>query len=116
MVVSGNEQVLVLGGLPAPSLRQNDGSVRTFPITRTENSGAGGVTGPRSFWHARAIAQMPYGDEIHPGEHGAIVAESTWRQAQVQLQRQTRRAPPRTRNPEYLLRGLLRCACCGEKQ
>ncbi len=56
---------------------------------------------------------MPYGDEIYPGEHDAIVAESTWRQAQVQLQRQTRRAPVRARNPEYLLRGLLRCACCG---
>ena len=56
---------------------------------------------------------MPYGDEVHPGEHEHIVSEDAWRQAQVQLRRQTRRAATRPRDPDYLLRGLLRCACCG---
>jgi DNA invertase Pin-like site-specific DNA recombinase len=56
---------------------------------------------------------MPYGDEVHSGEHDAIVPEATWRQAQVQLRRQTRRTVTRPRNPDYLLRGLLRCVHCG---
>ena len=56
---------------------------------------------------------MPYGDEIHPGEHEPIVPEARWRQAQVQLRQRTRRTAVRPRNPDYLLRGLLRCAGCG---
>ena len=56
---------------------------------------------------------MPYGDEVHPGEHDAIVAEDFWRQAQARLQQRTTRSTTRPRNPDYVLRGLLRCACCG---
>ena len=56
---------------------------------------------------------MPYGDEVHPGEHDAIVPEERWRQAQAMLRKQTRRTRARPRTPDYMLRGLLRCACCG---
>lgn len=56
---------------------------------------------------------MPYGDEVHPGEHEAIVSEDIWRQVQLRLRQRTRRSAVRPRNPDYLLRGLLRCACCG---
>jgi len=56
---------------------------------------------------------MPYGDEVHPGEHESIVSEELWRQVQVRLRQRTRRSAARPRNPDYLLRGLLRCACCG---
>ncbi|CAM4543437.1 recombinase family protein [Myxococcus xanthus] len=55
---------------------------------------------------------VPYGDETHPGEHPAIVDRATFHRVQDML------GGPgiqyHGRNPDYVLRGLLRCGLCGE--
>ncbi|MBU8900708.1 recombinase family protein [Corallococcus sp. M34] len=55
---------------------------------------------------------VPYGDETHPGEHSAIVDRATFHRVQDLLE-----GPGiqyHGRNPDYVLRGLLRCGLCGE--
>jgi len=90
--------------------------------TKRHRANNGHVRAPRP-WSKDAVLRvlknavyaglMPYGDEVHPGEHDAIVAEDHWRQVQARLCQRTARSTTRPRNPDYLLRGLLRCACCG---
>ena len=56
---------------------------------------------------------MPYGAELHEGEHEAIVDRETFERTQGLLEAV---GGPKTnlgRNPDYLLRGLLHCTCCG---
>ena len=56
--------------------------------------------------------QIRYGQELHPGEHDALVDPTTWHQVQMLLQ--ARRQQPRTRPPSSaLLQRLLRCGTCG---
>ena len=55
---------------------------------------------------------MPYGDETHDGEHEAIIDRATFRRVAAALERPVDKGG-RRQNPEYLLRGLLRCAHCG---
>jgi DNA invertase Pin-like site-specific DNA recombinase len=56
---------------------------------------------------------MPYGDEVHEGEHVALIDRDRWNRVQAALDgRKTAKHSPRT-NPEYMLRGILRCARCG---
>jgi len=57
---------------------------------------------------------MPYRDEIHPGEHDAIVDQDTYTRVHALLQDHGGPQRRRGRNPEYLLRGLLRCTLCGK--
>ena len=57
---------------------------------------------------------MPYRDEIHPGEHDAIVDQDTYTKVHALLQDHGGPQRRRGRNPEYLLRGLLRCTLCGK--
>ncbi|WAM28325.1 recombinase family protein [Myxococcus sp. NMCA1] len=55
---------------------------------------------------------VPYGDETHPGEHPPIVERATFHRVQDMLE-----GPGiqyHGRNPDYVLRGLLRCGLCGE--
>ncbi|RJS14248.1 recombinase family protein [Corallococcus sp. H22C18031201] len=55
---------------------------------------------------------VPYGAETHPGEHSAIVDRATFHRVQDLLE-----GPGiqyHGRNPDYVLRGLLRCGLCGE--
>lgn len=56
---------------------------------------------------------MPYGDELHEGEHQAIIDRQTFARTRALLQGKGGGGPGEGRNPAYLLRGLLRCACCG---
>jgi DNA invertase Pin-like site-specific DNA recombinase len=51
------------------------------------------------------------GDTLVQGEHQAIIDRETFDRAQAILAGRAPGAAP-VRNPEYLLRGLLRCACC----
>jgi len=53
------------------------------------------------------------GDERVRGEHEPLIDEATFERVQQLLATQRPRATPKTRNPEYLLRGLLRCGGCG---
>ncbi|WP_041791806.1 recombinase family protein [Stigmatella aurantiaca] len=56
----------------------------------------------------------PYGAEAHPGEHRAIVERSTFHQVQDMLEGRSPGLQYHGRNPDYVLRGLLRCGLCGE--
>lgn len=55
-----------------------------------------------------------YGDESHPGEHPAIVDRSTFHQVKDWLEGRSPGRKYHGRNPDYVLRGLLRCGLCGE--
>jgi site-specific DNA recombinase len=57
------------------------------------------------------VGQIRYRQEVHPGEHDALVDASTWQQVQTLLQAQGH--PQRPRLPSgALLQRLLRCAAC----
>ncbi len=57
---------------------------------------------------------MPCGSELHEAEHEAIMERETFTRARTLLETATKStAKDRPRNPEYILRGLLRCNCCG---
>ena len=56
---------------------------------------------------------MMYGDELHPGEQPRLIDDATYHQAQRLLQAAQRGEPrPHSFNPEFVLRGLLRCGQC----
>ena len=57
---------------------------------------------------------MAYGDELHPGEHPAIIEESTYHAAQAILAGTSREVRWTGTNPDYVLRSLVRCGRCGE--
>jgi hypothetical protein len=51
--------------------------------------------------------------EFYDGEHEALVDRETFSRARALLDGATRETNDPSRNPNYILRGLLRCACCG---
>jgi site-specific DNA recombinase len=58
--------------------------------------------------------KVRYKDEVHPGEHPALVDESTWQRVQTLLARNGRSGGAAVRNQfRAVLKGLLRCAPCG---
>jgi site-specific DNA recombinase len=59
------------------------------------------------------LGKVRYREEIHPGEHAAIVDEQIWQRVQGVLQRNRRTGGALVRN-KYgaLLKGLLRCGAC----
>jgi site-specific DNA recombinase len=59
------------------------------------------------------LGKVQYRDEVHPGEHAAIVDEQIWQRVQAMLQRNRRTGGALVRNKHgALLKGLLRCAPC----
>jgi site-specific DNA recombinase len=59
------------------------------------------------------LGKVRYKDEVHAGEHEAIVDEDLWRQVQTILARNHRGGGGEVRNRfGALLKGLLRCAAC----
>lgn len=60
------------------------------------------------------VGLMMHGDELFPGEHPPLIDESTHQQAQRLLGASGRELRVTGTNPEYVLRGLLRCGLCGE--
>jgi DNA invertase Pin-like site-specific DNA recombinase len=52
-------------------------------------------------------------DEVHRGEHEAIVSREDFDRAQALLNDRGRAITPAARNPAYILTGLLRCSICG---
>jgi site-specific DNA recombinase len=52
-------------------------------------------------------------DELHDGEHASIVDRETFSQVRELLDSGARPAKDHGRNADYILRGLLQCACCG---
>ena len=59
------------------------------------------------------MGKVRYKDEVHPGEHKAIVEESVWQRANQMLQGNGRTGGMHIRN-KYgaLLKGLLHCKPC----
>ncbi|MCL2726671.1 MAG: recombinase family protein [Polyangiaceae bacterium] len=57
---------------------------------------------------------ITYGDERYTGEHPPLINETTYQQAQRILADTTRELRITGTNPDYVLRGLLRCGLCGE--
>src|ERR1019366_466635 len=51
--------------------------------------------------------------EFYDGEHEALVDRETFSRAGALLNLAARTTNDPSRNPDYILRGLLRCACCG---
>jgi site-specific DNA recombinase len=56
---------------------------------------------------------MASGGELHKAEHAPLIEMDTFTRAQALLEAATRTTSANGRNPEYILRGVLRCACCG---
>jgi site-specific DNA recombinase len=57
---------------------------------------------------------MMYGDKLHPGEHPRIMDEATYREASRVFANGSRELRFTRLNPDYALRGLLRCGSCGQ--
>jgi hypothetical protein len=55
---------------------------------------------------------MPYGDELHEGEHDGLIDRDRYHRVRAMLDARTGAKRDRGRNPDYLLRGILRCARC----
>ncbi|MCB9833789.1 MAG: recombinase family protein [Planctomycetes bacterium] len=63
---------------------------------------------------ATLIGKMTYKDEVHDGQHEAIVDESLWKRVQAQLKVNRRAGGTAARNKHaMLLRDLLVCRGCG---
>lgn len=60
------------------------------------------------------IGQMVYGDELFDGEHPKLIDDVTYGQAQKLPGATGRELRVTATNPDYLLRGLLRCDSCGD--
>jgi site-specific DNA recombinase len=58
------------------------------------------------------VGKSKYRDEVHPGEHPAIVDQTTWHQVQ-ELLRLTGRGDGARQRSGALLKGLLHCRRCG---
>jgi site-specific DNA recombinase len=58
------------------------------------------------------IGKVRFKDEVHAGEHAAIVDPDTWQKVQTLLQRNGRGGAPRRNQVGALLKGLLRCTPC----
>jgi site-specific DNA recombinase len=60
------------------------------------------------------VGKVRYKDEIHDGEHAAIVDSDTWQKVQAVLQRNGRSGGALVRNQfGALLKGIVRCTACG---
>ena len=57
---------------------------------------------------------MPYGDERHEGEHDGIIDRDRFHRIQVLLKDHQGRSLKLGRNPDYILRGVIRCDICGK--
>jgi DNA invertase Pin-like site-specific DNA recombinase len=56
---------------------------------------------------------MAAGDQLYDAEHTALIERTVFARTQSLLEAATKAKKVAVRNPEYLLRGVLRCACCG---
>jgi hypothetical protein len=90
--------------------------------TKRRVSTNGRITEARSWTKADALSviknpvyagYMRSHGEFYDGEHEALVDRETFSRARALLDGATRKTNDPSRNPNYILRGLLRCACCG---
>ena len=91
-------------------------------VTKRHRAGNGNLRKARS-WDKPSVLRilrnaifagyMTTGDELHEGEHKAIVDRETFHRVQALLDSRPKSSRDVQRNPEYILRGVLRCASCG---
>lgn len=58
-------------------------------------------------------AYMAADGQLYDAEHTALIERTVFARTQALLEAATKAKSPAVRNPEYLLRGVLRCARCG---
>lgn len=59
------------------------------------------------------IGKVRYKDEVHPGEHPAIITDAVWKRTQTLLERNRRTGGAEVRNKfGAILKGLIRCKAC----
>jgi site-specific DNA recombinase len=102
-----------------PAVRELDGRGWTTKLWQTKE---GRSVGGRPFdknllYHLLTnvvyLGKVRYRDEVHPGEHPAIVDAEVWQRVQAVLQRNRRTGGALVRNKHgALLKGLLRCVPC----
>jgi len=90
--------------------------------TKRRRANNGNVRGGKA-WNKNSVLRvlrnpvyagfMPYGDELHDGEHEALIDKETFERAQAILDKRKDCGRKRGRNPAYLLAGILRCTCGG---
>ena len=71
-----------------------------------------------SLWHLLTnityIGKLRYKDEVHDGEHEAIIGDDLWQRVQSKLQRNGRTGGAAVRNRfGAILKGLIHCVPCG---
>jgi site-specific DNA recombinase len=96
----------------------NDKGLTTKQYTRKSGEVRGGKR-----WCKNAVLRvlknpiyggfMTHGDERYEGEHQAIVDREQLERMQALMANMKKHGARRTRNPEYLLRGILKCGQCG---
>ncbi|MEZ4229070.1 MAG: recombinase family protein [Polyangiaceae bacterium] len=100
--------------------RRSDAEVVRMLAADNHRSRKGSVWSPQAV--ARVLTNPVYagfitlGEELYPGEHEALIGSEVFEQAQVLRAGNVeasaaRERTARQRNPEYVLRGLLFCAC-----
>jgi len=72
-------------------------------------------------WHKNAVltvlrsplyaGYMSHGSTLHAGEHVAVIPRDLYHRTQALLDSAAHRSQDHPRNPDYLLRGVIRCAC-----
>ena len=90
--------------------------------TKRRRANNGNVRGGKA-WNKNSVLRvlrnpvyagyMPYGNELHDGEHEALIDKETFERAQSILDKRKDCGRKRGRNPAYILAGILRCTCGG---
>ncbi len=90
--------------------------------TKRVRSGAGRLRGAKAFVKSGVLrilkspvyaGYMASHGEVFEGEQEPLVDRKTWSAVQALLAGGTGPKRDHGRNPDYILRGILRCACCG---
>lgn len=86
--------------------------------TRKETQRGGRPFDKNSLWHLLTnityIGKLRYKEEVHDGEHEAIIGDGLWQRVQSKLQRNGRTGGAMVRNRfGAVLKGMIHCVPCG---
>ena len=106
------------GLLPVVQELERRGWHNKYWVTKKGTGRGGRPFDKNSLWHLLTnvtyIGKIKYKDEVHDGEHEAIVTEDLWQRVQAKLHRNGRTGGTMVRNKfGALLKGLLNCVPCG---
>ena len=99
------------------ALEQRDLTLKSWTTRGGHQRGGGAFTKPslrRLLTNPIYTGRITCGDEVHDGQHEAIVPDALFEQAQSQLNENRRTRGAATRNMHgFLLRGRVTCSACG---